>query len=467
MARRQRRRRRERRHEHAKLRGWQTRHSVITGAGVAAGAALGLAAPALGATQVFRVNQGGDAGDGTCDVTCTLRDAIDDANANANQYDYVVFQGTVTGNVTLTAGQIPITDAVYIYGNGPDVNTITAGTSSRIFDVNPSAGDAVGIYGLTLTGGNVTGDGGAIRNDDGRLRIADAVISGNTASGMGGGVYEESNYDNGTDDQFSYTSFVNNHAASGGGIGADLSWGLVRSSTFSGNSALTGYAGAIGGAGPGYVIDSTISGNGAVTVGGGISTGQLALYGTILANNIAGSNPDLAATGGLASFDLVEDPGNTGIGVVPSIITGQDPQLGALGANGGDTPTLKPAASSPVVDQSYSYSYYDQRSGPRIVDNPNKANAAGGNGADIGSVELSLAEGPQALPSPPPPLVVHPKKCKKKKTKHKRSAQIAKKCKKKKKKKRSVGSSHRFRFAMPQRHGSSWPDAGQAFRLGR
>jgi hypothetical protein len=189
------------------------------------------------------------------------------------------------------------------------------------------------------------------------------------------------------------------------------------------------------------------------------------LYGTILANNTAGSNPDLAATGGLASFDLVEDPGNTGIGVVPSIITGQDPQLGALGANGGDTPTLKPAASSPVVDQSYSYSYYDQRIGARIVDNPNKANVSGGNAADIGAVELSLAEGPQAVPAPAPPAP-HRKKCKKKKKKkHKRSAQAAKKCKKKKK--RLVGSSRRFHFAMPPSHPSSWPDAGRAFRLGR
>jgi hypothetical protein len=103
-----------------------------------------------------------------------------------------------------------------------------------------------------------------------------------------------------------------------------------------------------------------------------------------------------------------------------------------------------------VVDQSLSYGYYDQRFGPRIVDNPNKANAATGPyaGADIGSVELTLAEGPQATPAapPPPPPVNHKKKCKKKK--HKRSATAAKKCKKKK---RSASADHPWHYSEPSR----------------
>jgi hypothetical protein len=468
MAKRQQKRRRERRQEHAKRRGWQTRHSVITGAGVAAGAALGLATSAGAAPLYLTVDNLNDPNSaGACsDVVnndCSLRQAVTDANANAGQYDYIYFQSGLTGTISLTAaggGQIPITDAVYIFGPGPDHVAVNAAPSSRIFDVNPAtSGDRAEIDGLTLRDGDVTGDGGAIHNDDARLRMFDAVVSGNTASGVGGGIYEASNYNSGADDRFVYTSFVNNHAASGGAIAADLSWGAIAESTFTGNSAVSGYAGAISGADTSYLVDSTVSGNAAATVGGGISSGQLALYGTIVANNTAPTNPDLASTGGLASFDLVKDPGNTGIGVVPSVITGQDPQLGSLGANGGNTPTLKPAASSPVVDQSYSYAYYDQRSEARVVDNPNKANVSGGNGADIGAVELSLGEGPQATPTPPPP-VVHKKKCNKKK-KHKRSAQVAKQCKKKKK------HSRRFRFAMPPSHASSWPDAARTFRLER
>ena len=101
-------------------------------------------------------------------------------------------------------------------------------------------------------------------------------------------------------------------------------------------------------------------------------------------------------------------------------ITGQDPQLGGLTSNGGPTPTLKPAAGSPVVDQGSSSVPGDQRAFPRRVDNPVVANAPGGNAADIGSVELTLGEGPQpaAVQPPPPPAPTKKKKCKKKKKKH-------------------------------------------------
>jgi hypothetical protein len=459
MAQRQRKRRRERRREHAKRRGWGTRHSVITGAGAAAGAALGLAAPAFGAAQVFYVDQSGDAGDGTCDVTCTLRDAIDDANANAAQYDYVVFQPTVTGNVALTAGEIPITDAVYIYGNGANVNTVTAAPNSRIFNIDPAAGDRVGIFDLTLTGGNVTGNGGAIRNVDAILGVFSSNVTGNTAGGVGGGIYEKGDYSGGAYDFLSRSTVSGNHADAGGGIYATLSFGYIANSTFNGNTADSGTGGGIRGD-AGNLYDTTVSGNSATTSGGGVTAiSDLRLFGTIFANNTAPAQPDLNAPGGGdGSFDLIEVPGNL---ITPaSIITGQDPQLGALQNNGGTTPTLKPAASSPVVDQSLSYYAYDQRVGDRVVDNPNKANATGGNGADIGSVELSVAEGPQATPAPPP-TITHKKKCKKKK--HKRSAEAAKKkCKKKKKR-----SASRIQLAAPPQTGPSWPDAAgrHAFRL--
>jgi hypothetical protein len=76
----------------------------------------------------------------------------------------------------------------------------------------------------------------------------------------------------------------------------------------------------------------------------------------------------------------------------------------------------------------------DQRGLTRPVAFPGVANssAAGGDGSDIGAVELQLP-----TPTTPPPPAQHKKKCKKKKKKHKRAAQSAKKkkCKKKKKKK--------------------------------
>jgi hypothetical protein len=77
----------------------QTKHSVITGVGLAAGAALGVAAPALGASQSFFVGTTADtnaAPPGDCtsstNTDCTLRQAITLANANAGQYDYIYFR---------------------------------------------------------------------------------------------------------------------------------------------------------------------------------------------------------------------------------------------------------------------------------------------------------------------------------------------------------------------------------------
>lgn len=191
MAKRQRRRRQERRQEHAKRDGWKTRHSMISGAGLAAGATLALASPAVAAPLYLTVNQSGDAGDGTCDATCTLRDAVDDANANANanEFDYIYFSGSISGSV-LTAGQISVTDGVGFYGNGPGATTISGGNSSRIFYLNPGYDYSVNFNNLTLANGNAgAGKGGAISNVDANLNIFGSALTGNTAAD-GGAIYD-------------------------------------------------------------------------------------------------------------------------------------------------------------------------------------------------------------------------------------------------------------------------------------
>jgi hypothetical protein len=479
MAKRQRQRRDERRREHAERKGLRTRHSMITGAGIAAGAALGLASSAAAAPLYLTVDTTTDPNSaGACDDAtandCSLRQAITLTNTNPG-YDYIYFQAGLSGSIGLTTvagGQISITDATYIYGPGPDVLSVNAATGERIFDVDPvTSGDAVRINGLALTGGDVTGNGGAIQNEDAALQVNDAVLSGNTASGSGGAVYDAGSSNGGYDDRFRYSTFSGNSADSGGAIYAAGSWGLIRESTFSGNYATSGTGGAIFGAGTGpyngpFLIDSTISGNHATGPGGGIDANTIGLYGTITANNTGSANPDIQVNAGQAAYDLVKTPGSIGFSGNPTVILGQDPQLGGLADNGGYTPTLKPAAGSPVVDQSYSPYYSDQRFGDRIIDNPNKANVPGGNGADIGAVELTLAEGPQATPPAPTPTPtpLPPKKKKKKcKKKHKRSAVAAKK-KCKKKKKRAASSVH-LRIAMP-RGAQRLDSAGdQAFRL--
>src|SRR4051812_805502 len=113
MAKRQRRKRQERRQEHAKRPGWQTRHSVITGAGIAATATLGMATGAQAANITYYVGSNADTTGATdcndsTNTDCTLRDAVYAANANTLYLDYVVFTSNVSGAVILTGGDILI-----------------------------------------------------------------------------------------------------------------------------------------------------------------------------------------------------------------------------------------------------------------------------------------------------------------------------------------------------------------------
>jgi hypothetical protein len=216
----------------------------------------------------------------------------------------------------------------------------------------------------------------------------------------------------------------------GGGVVSPKSFGTIRSSTLYDNHADYG-----GGARSYYdakVKGSTVSGNVASLGGGLFGANGLHVYSSIVANN-DGRDVNILAGILSAQLSLFEYSGTT-IGAGAHNIVGVDPNLGHLQNNGGNTPTLKPGVGSPVVDQGHSYSTFDQRLGPRTVDNPSVANVTGGDGTDIGSVELSVAEGTAPPPptgtSPPatPPPTTPKKKCKK----HKKAAS-AKKCKKKKK----------------------------------
>src|SRR5262249_38261302 len=66
------------------------------------------------------------------------------------------------------------------------------------------------------------------------------------------------------------------------------------------------------------------------------------------------------------------------------------PQLGALQDNGGQTLTMAPLTTSPVVDKGKSFSVSsDQRGAPRPFDLSTIANASGGDGTDIGALEIA------------------------------------------------------------------------------
>jgi hypothetical protein len=129
------------------------------------------------------------------DNLVTLREAIEAANTDSTTdlgetgsgADVIQFTGSAaTGIVALTAGELSITAPLTLMGSGI---TIDGTGNSRIMDVTATAGD-VTVQGMTLTGGQVTGNGAGINfRSTGSLTIQDSVVTGNAASGNGGGIY--------------------------------------------------------------------------------------------------------------------------------------------------------------------------------------------------------------------------------------------------------------------------------------
>jgi hypothetical protein len=312
------------------------------------------------------------------------------------------------------------------------------------------------------------------------LTIVDSVIRGNHATAIDGGAGQ---------------------ALAAGGLESSANLDASHS-TFSGNTATavqtgTGTARAYGGvrsSADGSLDLDTITDNFADPTGpvfipaGGVGNflGSLAIRSSTIARNgpssLSLNGANLLMEGGTATLTntLVSDPRGNGSNQNCAIISGTiasggfnddyspggascflppshatdlttNPLLaGALANNGGPTQTLALQPSSPVIDQGSSSiggpdPTHDQRGLTRPVDFSGVANAAGGNGADIGAFEVQADCAGQATPggscpsptpiapspAPTPPLPVAKKKCKA--GKKASAAKKKKKCKKHKK----------------------------------
>lgn len=233
------------------------------------GTALAAVPSAHAAT--FTVSSLADAGPGT------LRQAIEDANAAAGA-DVVEFQAGLTGTITLTTGELAITDSVDVQGPGAAALAVSGNDASRVFYLyNGSALLDVTISGLTITDGNADIGGGII--DWGENLVLDGVaITGNTAAGEGGdggGIWADDFSDEGMTLTIRDSTISGNGAEDdGGGIYLYSTGGsvLIQDTVISGNDA-----GDSGGGiyfydvnGDTTIEDSTISGNSAGGFGGGI-----------------------------------------------------------------------------------------------------------------------------------------------------------------------------------------------------
>ena len=147
------------------------------------------------------------------------------------------------------------------------------------------------------------------------------------------------------------------------------------------------------------VVSATVTDNSALRGGGlfNASGGALTAAGTIVAANTAsGSDPDLNGDFTSSGYNLIGDAGvrpdwSTAPTATRSGAAGSpiDPMLGPLGGNGGPTSTHALLIGSPAIDAGLSGGLLvDQRGLVRTYDDAAVANAAGGNGTDIGAVEL-------------------------------------------------------------------------------
>src|SRR3954447_1240524 len=357
MAKRQRRRRQERRRRHVESR-WTTRRSVITGAGLTAGAVLGMGGVAHATDfMVTNLSDGPLSG-----PTGSLRKAITDANAHLGP-DRVLFDSSLSGTIDLAYGALPITETLEVKGPGPDTVGIDDYFNySRVFSVDPDVtGDPVTISGLSMSYANIGGFGGAISNTDARLTVDNSLLFDNYAS-SGGAIADAGDYASGAQTTIKNTTIVGNSApgGSGGGIRAAMQVGKVINSTIVGNYASGNGGGGFAGANGGSFLDSTVAGNYSYASGGGIADGSGGAH-TAIVNTIVGGNG--AHLGGAdligadpfdVNFSLIEN--TTGATVSSSVsgsnIVGIDPQMARLLTNNeGAPPTAVPNYNSPVIDQ--------------------------------------------------------------------------------------------------------------------
>jgi hypothetical protein len=226
----------------------------------------------------------------------SLRQAIIDTPSGG----IVNFQSGLSGTITLTSGELAISQNLTITGPGAGIITVSGNNASRVFEVVPAV--TVAISGLTIANGRSLVGGGVFNS--GMLTITDSTISGNTATTAafhlgGGGIYN----DNGTVTVTGCTLSGNSALRLGGGILNDPGGSVsVTASTLSGNSAGLG-GGIVNRFATLTVTASTLSDNDG-SVGGIYNEGGTV---SVTASTLSGNFTLFNGDGG----GILNDPGGT------------------------------------------------------------------------------------------------------------------------------------------------------------
>jgi hypothetical protein len=252
--------------------------------------------------STFTVRNLADSGPGS------LRQAVLDANDNPGA-DLIRFAPAGReGTITLTGGELSITDDLILEGPGVNRLTISGNDASRVFSVSGSATDVL-IRDLTIAHGRATGTtvegpygpvtlGGGLLNTGARVILSHVTMDNNQAVGpiaQGGAIASFS----GATLVVTDSTFTENRAAGtsisrGGAISVDGSTLVLDRATFTGNQATTAL-----GSSPGNSVGGAI--------GSAAGSQATVLHSTFEGNLARGAN---GADGGPG-----QNGGNAGFGV--------------------------------------------------------------------------------------------------------------------------------------------------------
>jgi hypothetical protein len=274
-----------------------------------------------------------------------------------------VTNSTVSGNLSAGFGVDGLGGGIYNNGGTLTLTNSTVSGNTAQDGTPDFEGSGGGIYNnggaLTLNDSTVRGNrgrlGGGIYDNGGTLTLNDSTVSGNSAPfGHGGGGYGGGIYNYNDVGMLNNSTVSGNSSIHGGGIFNDTATFTVSNSTVSGNHGEGIYI--YRGGGTFTLTNSTVSGNSVPSGGDGggiyiyyLYSGTLNPFDTVLAGNMAGTDPDLHGNLGSLGHNLI---GNTqgGSGFDPTDLLNVDPLLGPLQANGGPTQTMALLPGSPALN---------------------------------------------------------------------------------------------------------------------
>ncbi len=254
------------------------------------------------------------------DGNLSLREAISQANHHAGADTIVVPAGVFNIAAQMAddanaAGDFDVTDTVTIRGAGAGKSVVDGRRIDRVFDVHGTAPHSITVtlQGLTVRDGQADA-GGGVRVGNADLVLQDCVVSGNHASGFGGGISNDTlrgtgdvtlvrttvehnvalfgggvsvlgnTQDQGSAFKATASTILRNLATDdGGGVLADQA--TMNGCTITGNTAFEGNAGVTGA--NATLTNCVVSGNHAVDFGGGVSADNSTLTNCLVTGNRA------------------------------------------------------------------------------------------------------------------------------------------------------------------------------------